>query len=98
MGLRRRRNAGGHMWECGLMEIYRILRLHRFTVVPTPGSGGWWIVSSRMETERRRGGRGGRLVLPLGVLCKKKRINTLTKSILQRKRRKALLSEVIFLL
>lgn len=58
MGLGRRKNAGRDVCELGLMEIYRILRLHRFTGVPTPGSGGWWLVSSRMEAEGGRGGRG----------------------------------------
>lgn len=51
----------GEMCELELMEILGILRLHRFTGVPTPGSGGWWLVSGGMDAERGRGweGEGG---------------------------------------
>lgn len=64
MGLGRRRNAWGDVCELGLMEIYGILRLHRFPGAPTPGSGGWWLAGSGTEAERGRGGRGREVSTP----------------------------------
>lgn len=52
------------MCELELMEILGILRLYRFTGVPIPGSGGWWLVSSGMDAERGRGGRGKEVNVP----------------------------------
>lgn len=48
---RRRRNAGAHMCELELMEMDRMLRLHRFTSVCSPRNGGWWFFISGWRTE-----------------------------------------------
>lgn len=47
----RRRNAGAHVCELELMEMDRMLRLHRFTSVCSPRNGGWWFFISGWRTE-----------------------------------------------
>lgn len=86
---RRRRNAGTHVCELELMETDRMLRLHRFTGVCSPRTGGWWFFIGGWEAERERErgwGKGG-LELPSGLLYKIITINTLTKRIFHRKQK-----------